>query len=250
MSDTIDRDRERIAEMLRERGVDGVVSIAGGITDIDAAYGAIKWWDDLPHSGLRAVSTGLLVNALRDGGKPGYKRPHERTEVEGSVGWTDGLRTTFRGIGLSPDGFTRDEMRAMKANVAASLNTPVDSLIDDALDPNWMETPRHPAKHLREYSDVRYAAWVGGWGRDVKIDAAEGWRRKGETDWDFACRFWSWTEPEDLIERVRKARLAAMTEQGEERDLRGRVKRPGPNQPMLDPPLPTSQPTNEDEEDW
>lgn len=188
---------ERLRTMLHERGVDKVDLLLREATcDLDGALGAIKWWDDLPRE---RAGTGLLVNKLRDGGLPGYKRPHERTTPQGVMDYTDEDVTRLRGQLLSPDGFTRPEAEEWVARRAKRLNTSAAALIDSAVGAAWTRTPVHPAKwdpsaEPDSNGVDRYSAWVRGHcsGRPDLSENPEHY----ESEWDFACAFWRWTDPE------------------------------------------------------
>lgn len=183
--------------------------------ELDAAYGAVAWWNDMPHSGPRAVGPGLLVKKIRDGGLVGYKRPHERATPDGEGGLGKKRLRSIRGVLLSPDcAFTRKEAEKFYEHEAEKVGTTPTALIDAAMGIEWSQTPPHPAsrsgwsaagwKYPDDLHAQRYALWVG---TDRAIpQARDGARQPGESDWDFAVRFWGWRECEDeLQDALRKA---------------------------------------------
>lgn len=201
--------------MLVQRGVDGSEELVAGLGDLDGALGALVWWDDMPHEGSRAVTTGLLVKKLREGGLPGYRRPHERDEATGTLAMGPDVIANVRGQLLSPEGFDREEAREHLAKFARGLNTPVDALIDSAVGAGWTVTPPHPAvpqgwslgwEPLDEGCDLRYI-WAlrdGDFGPGVKNPGVP--REPLESDWNFARRFWGWEDPPVVERMIRRRR--------------------------------------------
>jgi hypothetical protein len=225
--------------MLVERGVNGATGLVEDLWSEDqvtSAIGAVAWWDDLPHTGERQVSTGLLVKKIRDGGIAGYKRPHERTSPENG-GVSPERLNAIRALLLAPEGMmTREQARDSLREQAQRLNTPPDALIDSAVGPVWQATPPHPALYQAwgvdwtpkdEWSFLRY-------GLLVVEDAAfrpdtDAVRNGGESDWSFACRFWRWQDPPELRELiarvVRERAEAEARRQAEEREQAEREQR-------------------------
>jgi hypothetical protein len=213
--------------MLRERGVTSADELVAALRDdqMDGALGTILWWDDSPHEGPRAVSPGLLVAKIREGGMPGYRRPHERTTPEGVMGVSEELLSNIRRVALSPGGVTREMMRDVLEVKARALQTPPDALIDSAVGPGWKETPAHPAKQWSpndELAPLRYS-WVcvHGWGRPEPRTQ----REPLEAEWDFGHRFWGWTDPPELREAAEAMRREAAEEAKREREAAAAVQR-------------------------
>lgn len=242
----MDTERDNLERMLIERGVEGAPALVSGLADdeIDAALGAIAWWDDMPHTGPRAVGSGLLVKKIRDGGLPGYKRPHDRATPEGGTAVSDDRLRAMRGVLCSPDAhFTRETAAEFYAKTAGKLNTPVSALIDAAMGQEWVETPPHPASLRgwqiagwkypdKENAAARYALWCSLEGKMPKT--RDGRRLAGETDWDFACRFWSWFDHEAEFQAALKkaaeherrfAELRAQQEAHDEAQKRAEIQR-------------------------
>ena len=201
-------ERRVLIERLAERGVNNPELLVEGLTEgeLDGAFGAISFWDDMPHDGTRAVGPGLLVAKIREGGVPAYKRAHERTGA-GGMGPSNALMGSIRGCLLTPDGCTRAQAEDAYRDVASRLNTPVSALIESAMGSMWVGTPTHPACSSDEpiASSARYHAWVLGH-CDVAPDA-DCVPRAGEEEHEWACRFWSWTDPEDFEELLAAARI-------------------------------------------
>lgn len=199
--------------LLQERGINGGASLlaeldAQGVSE-DAVLNTIKWWDDLP---LDSKGTGLLVSQLKKGGVTGYRRAHERTGVDGEIVFGPKQASWLRRLALTPDGIDRETVAEMCEKLASKANTTPDALIDTAVDPNWQETPPHPV-HLSVYGEsaelrsVRYQAWVHQTLGPERPDPTV-IREKDESDFDFSCRFWSWEDTPEMLERARKLKEA------------------------------------------
>lgn len=159
----IEKRQAELKRLLEERSVTGADDLLGGVEDVEAALGAVAYWDD--HAG---GNTGLLVWLLRHGGKPGYGSASKPKAV-GAGEVTPRLLQSIRGSCNSPNGFTRDEARGMFAATAKRLRMPVDTLIDRAMGEDWQETPTHEALSHDGTADerlARYSKWV-----------AEAWER-------------------------------------------------------------------------
>jgi hypothetical protein len=204
-------ERAQLRNLLIERGVNQAGAVVDELPDpqLEQAFVTIAWWDDQQHTGTRAVTPGMLVSTIRDGGIPGYRRPHQRTPVEGAEP-VPNVGKALWGAMLSPDGFTRDEARGLYKHLAAKLNTPIDALIDSVVGPNWEETPKHPALIREDPVEhaVRYAMWVrDDHGGKVDPDCRRG---PGEELLVWSMRFWDWQDPlefESVCDSMRK-RLA------------------------------------------
>ena len=224
-----EQQRQMLTTMLRERGVDSVDDLMSGLdqSDVDGVLGAIAMWDDMPHDGPRAVSPGLLVKKIREGGVPGYRRAHERTSVDEAFGGSSGLldadlRRHVVGQ-ISGAAMDREEARDHLARLAARLMTPVDALIDSLMGQHWTECPPHPAlptawrgrnrypEDQWELAGLRYA-WLVGNPQSGRPPAEPSSRKKGESDWNFACRYWGYTDPPELLEAHAKALARAEAE--------------------------------------
>lgn len=209
-------ERDKLKALLTERGIEGVNRIVDDLRDdqIAGALGAVVWWDDMPHEGGRAVSSGLLVKKIRDGGLPGYRRPHERTTPDGTLAVTPERLNSMRRVLMSPEAvFDREQAREFFAEVGTKLNTPVDALVDSAMGADWVVTPPHPC-HPRGWdhpdwtpkdqwiATVRYMHFVNsepGPSVDTQLP-----REPGESDWDYACRWWGWTDTPEIIEAIKE----------------------------------------------
>lgn len=225
-TDTIS-DRERAQQLLTERGVDGAEGLIRDFADEDlgAVFGAIAWFDDGQQS-VRPYSTGLLVKKIKDGGLAGYRRPHERTSVEGVAGTgTDELMGRIRGLALSYSlsstdvvrSMSREELKHLIAKTAQRLGTPADALIDSAVCPEWQWTPPHPAVLRRDGESktaylARYSAHVAGVRGDRRHCNPSRVRHPGESLWDFACRFWDYQLPQEVVTKAEQ-RAAEQAEQ-------------------------------------
>jgi len=210
MGDTGDTRRE-LTQLLTEAGVTGVEAIVAGITDegLSGAMGAYFWWNEMPHIGARAVSTGLLVKKIKEGGIPGYVRAAQRTGASGEMLVGETLLRSIRGVLLSPDGrMTRRDAYDIYAKTAEKLNCTVDSLVDSALDPLWRATPPHPAmptawdlgdwKAADDWGHIRYAHLV--MDEEPYRPTVDCQRIPGESAWDYACRFWNYSDS-DAVRR-------------------------------------------------
>jgi hypothetical protein len=211
-----EHEEDRVVAMLAERGVTNAREEMLTGPSLDAILGAIKWFDDLPSG---RAGTGLLVAKIRDGGMPGYKRPHERTGPKGELVVGDEEIALIRGFCYSPDGMSRPEAEAAFARLAKRANTPVGSLIDSAVVDGWVETPPHPAKlHPHDcdgHQDVRYGLWVR---QNLPTGPAnpEVRRKDGESEFAFSCRFWGWQENEAVQAAIQR-KLDRIRERNSER---------------------------------
>lgn len=207
------KDFERVRTLLTERGVTSLDALMAeielqGLSAV-TALNTIRWWDDLPASNR---GTGLLVTKLREGGVRGYKRAHQREKVEGDdIVSLDKQMTTLRGICLTPDGIDRETAELMYAKTAEKAGMSPQALVDEAMCPEWVETPPHPAKVYTYVGDpegiIRYLIWTQ---RDLS-DPLERDRphpqlrqKENESDLAFSCRFWGWVDPPGFKERVRR----------------------------------------------
>lgn len=258
---------ESVAEMLHERGVDNVAEVVLSIhpDDADAVLGAIAMWDDMPHTGPHAVGPGLLIKKIREGGVPGYKRPHERSrpnDFGGHAAFSTEVLERVRSMLLSPDaGFDRDSARDFLRGRAEKANTPVDALIDAAMGPQWRQTPPHPAfpggwrggtfVYPDEHGGLRYELLVGT-GHLPHPSTSDGVRQPDEDGWAFATRFWDWKDPD--LERLARFRR-------EEAERRAELEPPPKSEPVAalpaqsgaqSEPAPEPAPESEpdDEDDW
>jgi hypothetical protein len=220
--------RDRIARLLRERGVDNVVQLMMKYSDdeADGWLGAIALYDDM-QKGFNKPGPGLLVKKINEGGIPGYKRAHERTEVEGSIGGVnEDLLRSIRGQCLGAF-MSREQARDHFRGVSRRLDTAVDALLDSAMGQGWLETPPHPGDSFSWRMPWRYPSDGLAWARycfstqqrRAAPSDVEAVRAVGESDWAFACRYWGWVDPEGLadgsaIEAAReKRRLEAVAEE-------------------------------------
>jgi hypothetical protein len=212
-------DWDGVRTMLTERGVDRVDDLLGEIDDLAAVLGAIKWWDGIPRE---RAGTGLLVSKIRDGGLPGYQRPHERSGPEGELLITPEQLKRMKTICLSPDGFSLFEAEEMFRKRAERANTDLRGLIASAIGERWRGTPTHPAligPHDEEPAFLslddraricrtRYSLWVRGVAVEKGPPNTNAQRADGESDYDYARRFWHWNEPQPVVE-VRDTLVAA-----------------------------------------
>ena len=199
-------------KMLAERGVNNPEDLVNGVVEgeLDGAFGAVKYWDELPHQGPRSASPGLLVSKIREGGLPGYKPPHERTSVEGTIGLTSDRMKNMRGVLATPDGMTREEAESLYSALARQLGTSPQSLIESVMGPGWFATPPHPGLDDADViaASVRYMIWLNGH-CNVAPDL-ECLPEDGESEQAWAMRFWGWKDPENIeqlisLERARRA---------------------------------------------
>jgi hypothetical protein len=223
---------EIVVRMLKERGIDRVEELLQPFqTDeqLDLVVGAVKWWDDLPKLGERAVGPGLLVKKIQGGGVEGYKRPGERSAPRGKLTITDDLRANIRSHALAPDGMRREWMHYTYHKTAAALNMTVDQLIDSVMGPQWKESPPFPMQGPRDITwtwpeaaqivqGVRYGMWVGKHpGCTWKLND-KAVRREGESDYDFSIRFWGYSETAEVRESLRKIVMTVREEEAAKRE--------------------------------
>jgi hypothetical protein len=246
----------RIAAMLTERGINGVGTLMAELeeTPRDSLLGTIKWWDDLPQG---RKGTGLLITKLRDGGVIGYRRPHERTDVEGELVVTPERLATLRAICLTPDGLTRIEAYDFCEKLARKANTTTDAIIDTVMGPDWKATPPHPAHVIdtmrRFDAAIRYDVWMHRYFmRDIPDEPQlEVQREANESVLDWSKRFWKWKDPKDMAEKrvareiAAKARVSLRVVEDTVEKLRGdppeeplAAETPAPPQPVEEPPAP------------
>lgn len=215
-TDTIS-DRDRAEQLLTERGVDGAKGLIADYSDenLPAVFGAIAWFDDGQQSYGNKPSTGLLVKKIKDGGLAGYRRPHERSSVEGVAGAsTDDLMHRIRGMALSYSlsssnvvrSMSREELKRLISKTAHRLGTTPDALIDSAVAPEWTWTPPHPAVLTRDGESktaalARYSVHVAS-GRADRHPNPSRVRLDGESLWDYACRFWDYQLPADAVSKA------------------------------------------------
>jgi hypothetical protein len=194
---------EAVVRMLNERGIDRVAELLQPYQndeDLNLVVGAIKWWDDLPKVGERAVGPGLLVKKIQQGGVEGYKRPGERQSPQGRLTLDDKKRQYVRSHAFVPDGVRRQQLAVTIARPADRINMTPDQMIDACVGPQWTETPPFPMQGPRDVT----------WRADPMVV-----RRPGESDYDFAIRFWNYEESEEIRENLRKIVLQAREERAE-----------------------------------
>jgi hypothetical protein len=223
---------EAVVRMLNERGIDRVAELLQPYQndeDLNLVVGAIKWWDDLPKVGERAVGPGLLVKKIQQGGVEGYKRPGERQSPQGRLTLDDKKRQYVRSHAFVPDGVRRQQLAVTIARPADRINMTPDQMIDACVGPQWTETPPFPMQGPRDVTwewpdaaeivqSTRYMMWVHSnyeagevtWRADPMVV-----RRPGESDYDFAIRFWNYEESEEIRENLRKIVLQAREERAE-----------------------------------
>jgi hypothetical protein len=213
--------RERLVGLLAERGVDSPDGLIGGLADeqLDGVYGAIQWWDDAQVNAYSRPGTGALVRRIRDGGMAGYRPAHERTAVDGSAGVRNSreLNRRIERLALtngSQGGMTREDLAVMLRGEANQLGVHVLTMIDNAVGPEWDRTPQHPAfiRRAREAEHIyfaRYCHFVGP-GRKQHANPRQGRPMEGESEWDFAVRFWGYELP---VEAMAMAEAAHRREQ-------------------------------------
>lgn len=189
-------EREKLSKLLDERGMSNSDEVVRTISneDLPGAFATVAWWDDQPAG---QVGTGLFLHVLAKRRHFSYKRPHERTRI-GHIevgGISEKRRRSMRGVMLSPNGMTREEAMDMYEPSARKLDTTAHALIDDVMGASWQETPTHPAlRHEAPASSRRYELWMGGHCNSPKIEA-ELARLDTESDFNWACRFWGWSDP-------------------------------------------------------
>lgn len=86
----------------------------------------------------------------------------------------------IREVALSYDGMERDAVRDLWPDLP-------DAAIDEAMHPSWMETPAHPGT----LDPNLYHRWLR---EDRTTRPLLTARRSGESDLDWAKRFWRWPE--------------------------------------------------------
>lgn len=209
--------REKLHSLLKERGVDKIEDLLDPIVDeqLDGVAGAIALWDDM-QKGFPKPGPGLLVSKIRQGGVPGYKRAHERTELDGSFGGvTDELLGSIRAqvLGAAMD---REQGLEHFAKLATSRGTTPGALLDSAMGQAWIATPPHPAAYVAwrgRWSfppeavagmEVRYAAYCAGHRRKIKPPDLAALQAPGESDWNFSQRYWDWEDPPGVAEAIAK----------------------------------------------
>ncbi len=178
--------RERLLSMLEERDVDNGVRLLAALPDgeMAAVLGAIEWWDERKRASSR-VGVGLLVNCIREGGKPGFQSQASRSDRKLPV--TPRLLTAVRGRCLSPDGCRRSEVHDMFEEAAGRRGVTADELVSQAMGPRWDLTPPHPGLiysmpgQARRYNDML--------GERLRPDATVV-RGEGEPVLGWASRFW------------------------------------------------------------
>lgn len=227
---------DELVTALAERGivkVDAIIDWVQTDEHLDAAFGAVAWWDSMPRDGDKAVTPGLLVWKLREGGLPGYKRDEERREVRGAKIINDELLGRIRSTCLA-GGMTRLWVENNFRVVAEKVNLTPMALIDMVMGAEWEQTPPYPGAIYE---------WRSEWTRPKEDTYVEhqryGWsvynkrpkpsicaRRHGESDWDWAVRFWNYEDPPQIAEWRRTAiELAHMTHEEQERIRERQAKR-------------------------
>lgn len=187
MSAVVDVDVVLVA--LRDRDIDKPETLLS-LASPDAILGACRWYDERQAKGSR-VTPGLLVNCIREGGKPGYDG--NRSQAKPTLTVTPKLLNAVRGRCLSPDGCRRVEVLDMFGDAAGHRGLDADALIDQAVGPRWQLTPPHPALLLEDGKLTdRYSHWVGG-GRDKPDPTVI--REPGESLLAYSSRFWRWQHP-------------------------------------------------------
>jgi hypothetical protein len=204
--------------MLAERGVDDPERLIARVPEggLDGVLGAIAFWDDQQGRQTYRPTPGLLVKKILDGGMSAYKRPHQRTSTEtfGGVSGLSAERIGYIRGQLLCGPFDREAASDRLSDLARRLATPVTALIDTVMGQAWISTPPHPANpffwidpwtYPDELGMERYGLLVGGYARRRRPADVGLVKGPGETQWDFACRFWSWSDPEGFSEGVARA---------------------------------------------
>lgn len=179
---------ENLVQLLRDRDVNRP-ELLTQLAAPDAILGAVRWYDE--QRKRSDIGAGVLVNCIREGGKPGYDGNRSQAKPIPTV--TPKLLNAVRGRCLSPDGCRRVEVLDMFGDAAGHRGLDADALIDQAVGPRWQLTPPHPALLLEDGKLTgRYSHWVGG-ERDKPDPTVI--REPGESLLAYSSRFWRWQHP-------------------------------------------------------